>query len=445
MGVSIAALALSLSACGRFHYDPLAVDDCADGSCVPACGSGGGARDLGFGPDGTGIATVDFGPGDDSGWALARDRSGNLYAAGRTFAVDHSEFALARLTPDGALDTTFGDGGTATIHIDNDFTYDVAVQPDGKIILGGDTWNGTARDDWAYVRLEADGSIDTSFGTDGVVLVDFGDTFDTGSAIGLADDGKIYLSGAASYDTVDADFGLVRLMPDGSFDSSFGTGGITRTDFGGGADGASNFSRGLIVFPDGSSLAAGGGFTGAGLTDFGLVRLAPDGSLDPAFGTGGRVSTDFGGQDDEAASLSVDGDGRVVAAGYATISDQKVLAIVRYLADGSLDPTFGNGGRVTTPVGTGEAIIHSLVTNPSGDILVVGAVGPIDAHDLMVARYCADGSVDTSFGDSGFVVDDLGEGDDIGRDFIVQPEGIVVVGETVVDGQQRFALARYRF
>jgi uncharacterized delta-60 repeat protein len=276
----------------------------------------------------------------------------------------------------------------------------------------------------------------------------------------------------------------------GGLDSSFGTNGTVMTDFGG-DDGA--FA--LVRQPDGSFVAAGRS-DAAGSVDFALSRYDMAGNLDLTFGTGGRVLSDFGGNrclggphhgttcqthadcdpdgmtdgrclssDDTIFALALQTDGKLVAAGErracsggmhdgercqldsdctGTPSGVCVadFALARYDADGSLDLTFGSEGRVTTDFG-GDDAAYAVAVQADGKIVVAGATNSGGTLDLALARYGSDGALDASFGSGGQVVTDLG-GNDEAFALAIQPDGrLVVAGSSTVSGSFDFALARY--
>lgn len=440
-----------LVACGRTGYDELAANDggdaCDGGSCevtATTCGAGGGTRDLSFGTDGTGMVVPSFGASDDVAWAMAVQEDGKLIAAGRTYVTDHNEFAVARFDQDGVPDSTFGTQGQTVVRANHDYGYAVAVQNDGKIIVGGDTWNFGRQDDFTYVRLDDTGAVDADFGMSGVLQIDFGNSDDSGRGIAVAGDGSILIAGTASYDDANADFALVRLDSSGTPDPTFGSEGQVRTDFGTGADGVAAHHRSIEVFPDGSVLIAGRATTSK-LEDFALARYTGGGVLDASFDGDGRVVTDFAGENDRAASMAVMPEGKIVVAGYATVQAQRVFALARYDENGNLDTSFGQGGTVVTTLPGGEASISAMGVTASGELVVGGSVGPDGARDLVLARYCSDGTLDDSFGTDGFLVEDLGGGIDAIYDLEVRPGGLVVAlaQSDFLEATSRFVLLRY--
>jgi uncharacterized delta-60 repeat protein len=223
----------------------------------------------------------------------------------------------------------------------------------------------------------------------------------------------------------------------GDLDGIFGTGGTVTTDFAGNGDEA----RAVALQPDGKIVAAGGAL-GASV-DFALARYRPDGTLDTAFGTGGKVTTDFG-SGEQAYAVAVQPDGKIVAAGGAVTG----FELARYNADGSLDGTFGAGGKVTTRFGLGLPFTraHAIVLQPDGKIVVAGTATSATVGDFGLARYNPDGTLDASFGAGGKVTTDIRGTDssDFAWAVTLQPDGkLVVAGSTAGPTGDAFALARY--
>ena len=186
----------------------------------------------------------------------------------------------------------------------------------------------------------ADGSLDLTFGNNGLIITDIsGATLSTITDVALQPDTKIVAVGAVTIGTLN--FLVARYNADGSLDSSFGTGGIVSTDFAGGSDTANT----VLVQPNGKIVAVG-----QSGTDFGLARYNPDGSLDPSFGTGGLVTTNFGATDVANAAL-LQPDGKIIAVGTSDAGGTNDFALARYNSNGSLDSIFGTGGLVTTNFG----------------------------------------------------------------------------------------------
>jgi uncharacterized delta-60 repeat protein len=353
------------------------------------------------------------------------------------------DIAVLRYRLNGTPDSSFGTAGQVFTDLGGeDFARDVAIQRDGKILAAGD---GGPNQDLAVVRYNTDGSLDTSFGTGGYVLTDFGGN-DVARGVAVQNDSKIVAAGFTLQPN--ADFIVARYNPDGSLDPSFGTGGKVQTTLNG-----NDLTRGLVIQRDGKIVVVG-----YSNYDFALVRYNTDGSLDPSFGTGGVVITDFGYQD-VCRAVVLQRDGKIICGGYSGtggggfgeepgLGDKADFAMARYLPDGSLDPTFGTGGLVTTDYTGGSDGEHArtIVLQRDGKIILaghVGEVGGVADGDFATVRYNTDGSLDTTFGVGGWAVTDFG-GTDGARDAAIQSDGKVVeVGITGGFGGFQFALARY--
>jgi uncharacterized delta-60 repeat protein len=223
----------------------------------------------------------------------------------------------------------------------------------------------------------------------------------------------------------------------GSLDPSFGGDGKVTTAFGGSA------GANAVVVQDGKVVAAGFGTVGSRV-DFALARYNRDGTLDRTFGSGGRVTTAFG-NGAQATALLVQADGKLVAAGIAFTDAGEQFALARYRRDGTLDPTFGVGGRVTTAFAGGDAGAHALVKQADGKLVAAGFLNTGTTVDFALARYRPNGDLDPSFGTAGRVVTDLGAVDEA-RALVVQDGRLVAAGFTFTGEFEsgNFALARYR-
>ncbi len=340
---------------------------------------------------GDGRVTTDFG-GFDNVNGVVRDAGGNIVAAGHTTAGN--DFALARYTAAGELDPSFdGDGKVTTDFGGFEFGRDVAIQPDGKLVVVGN-----AGGNFGVARYNHDGSLDATFGASGKVTTDFGGTNDLALAVRLQADGRIVAAGHTPSGG-NGDFALARYAPDGTLDPTFDGDGRVVVDFSGGGEGALD----LVILSDGTMVVAGTSDPpGATPSDFALVRLKGDGSLytlgldrflDPPFGTGGKVTTDFGGAADSAAAVAVEPGGNLVVVGETGVATaDPAFALARYRIDGSLDASFGMSGQVTTNLSVGSDRAGDVAIQRDGAIVVVGGAALASfAADFALARYSAYG------------------------------------------------------
>jgi len=405
-----------------------------------------GRLDTSFGGDGKVVTS--FGPSDDRACDVEILQGGEILVAGWTrdgsFGVD---FALARYHADGSLDPSFGAGGTTTTDFgsQSDKAWGMDLQEDGKLVVVGSSYRGSNNYDFAVARYHADGSLDDSFDGDGKVTTGIGPTNDFGIDVTAGADGRIVAAGYSHQAGGGSNFTLVRYLNDGSLDPELDTDGKVMTDFG-----ASELARATSIQPDGKILVAGVSYAGAGASDFAVARYNNDGSLDAGFDGDGRVLTDFGYGRDSAYGMDLQSDGKIVVAGYADQGPTDYgIALARYNTDGSLDNAFGTGGKVTTDVTvSSENYAHdvAMASQSNGKIVVAGTIrGTVDDADFALARYNADGSLDTAFGSNGKVTTDFGSTSDHAWSVAVQTDGKIVVagysdqGDTDYD----FALVRY--
>ncbi len=378
---------------------------------------------------------------------------GKVVVVGNTVNAGNVDFSVSRYNSDGSLDTTFGtDGKVATdFNGGSDLGYSVTLQSDGKIVVSGEAdKNAFGTKDFAVGRYNSDGSLDTSFGTNGKVTTDFNGSDNVGFGSTLQSDGKVVVAGYARSATgTRNDFALSRYNIDGSLDTTFGTNGKVITEFGPTeSDITSSNGSKVTVQSDGKILLTGssGSVSGSNGADFALSRYNSDGSLDTTFGTNGKVTTDFNGKDDSATKVIQQSDGKIVLAGKASNSSgDSDFALSRYNSDGSLDTTFGTNGKVTTDFNGRTDLVKSATLQSDGKIVVVGSANtadpnsspinrfPTDRIDYAVSRYNSDGSLDTTFGANGKVITDFTGGNtaaDSAYAVSVQPDGnILVVGD----------------
>jgi uncharacterized delta-60 repeat protein len=444
-----------------------------------------GAVDTTFGTSGF-ILVPWRGSGNDEPHDVAVQADGKIVIVGSTASSGGGDFIAMRFTSSGATDTSFGTGGTALVNVgasasSADSAYRVLIQSDGKIVIGGTT--GT---DIGLVRLTTNGSLDTTFDGDGKVVTNLGAT-DQGFALAIQSDGKILVGGSIS--TAGNDFALARYTIFGALDATFDGDGIKTHSFGAGSDQV----YGLIVQPDGKIVVGGLATNPQSGNDFALARFAADGALDTSFG-GGVATSNFGpGAVNQTRTITLS-DGRILIA--ATLGENANTTSGRYgvwrlLDDGSLDPTFGtsgfviggltgwstlgfarqNDGKLLLLDGLGNRIVRlttdgaldtsfaaagvasyastlfsgesALAVQSDGSIVVVGWKTVGSFEEVAVARFTVDGVLDTSFDGDGQALVNLGSEGDRALDVAIQADGkIVVVGTADVGPNDDFAIVR---
>ncbi len=335
----------------------------------------------------------------------------------------------------GSLDLSFGTNGVVSTAMGNygGGGLSSALQTDGKIVVAGSSTNTTSAE-FGLIRYNDDGSLDASFGLGGKVRIDFTSGTDLGRSVAIQNDGKIIVAGQ-SYNATNIDFALVRCKTDGTLDSTFGTNGKLTTDFGNSNDVANS----VVIQNDGKIVAAG--YTNGGTyDDFAIIRYNSNGTLDASFGSGGKVITDNLGFNDRAFSVVLQSDGKIVVGGFSGSSD---FFLTRYHTDGTLDSSFGTGGKVSTDFGNGDNG-NALAIQSDGKIVLAGVVYNGSYNIFGVARYNSDGSLDNTFGTGGKTTTDFGTYCE-GRSVVIQSDGKIIVGGSRNDAnaQPDFALARY--
>ena len=312
----------------------------------------------------------------------------------------------------GSADQSFGSGGVAQTHVSQlDVGLDVLVQPDGKAVTVG-----FAESDGILLRHRVDGTLDPGFGAGGVVRTSPPAFLQAGV---LQPDGKMVVVG--SNGALD-DLVVFRYLATGAPDPGFGGGGFVQTDLGG-----VDQAYAVALQPDGRIVVAGR--TNDALA---VVRYRADGTLDPAFGTGGRTTTTFGpGSASEASSVGILSNGRIVVGGRTgpVATDDVSMLLARYTSGGALDTTFGSGGRVSQ-ASSRMAVVDALVVQPGDRVVVAGTAGDDVAQVPRLARYLADGSLDTTFGNGGSTSAPRGDSS-TADDLAVDPSGrLLTVGST---------------
>ncbi|HZR80257.1 MAG TPA: hypothetical protein VFD92_04090 [Candidatus Binatia bacterium] len=281
------------------------------------------------------------------------------------------------------------------------------------------------------------GTLDPSFGGTGIVTVPVGHLDDFAFALALQPDGRIVAAGSSA--ASDDDFLALRLRADGTLDPSFAAGGVRTFDLAGGFERA----RAVALDGDGRIVLAGFSRVTSG-EDFAVARLLADGTPDATFGTGGVVITSIGPFDDRAAGVVVQPDGRIIAAGYTKSTANRDVALVRYESDGRLDATFGAGGIAIAAIGSGNDEAAAVELDAAGRIVIGGYSALGGQYALAVARFDATGALDPSFGDGGSTRVRFSTGDAFGNALALDDEGrIVVAGRARIDGNFQIALARF--
>lgn len=366
------------------------------------------------------------------------------YSDGENTSGDRSDdFALARYEPDGSLDPTFaGDGTVVSDFGASEDIFGIAIQSDGKIVAVGvrGPMYPSGQATFVIARYNANGSLDETFSDDGFRTLEFAEGRSRAFSAAVQPDGRIVVVGSVA---VGSDFAIARFNSDGSLDSGFSSDGVQVTDIN-----SLDVARDVVVQPDGKIVLLG---DAGNHQSFAVARYLPDGSLDLTFGNGGTVRPENAatGTGVLARSVALQPDGKIVGAG--DVSDPALpgeeFGIIRLLPDGSLDPTFGGDGGVATNLSPYDSGAWGVAIHPGGEIIAAGSVerGEIDA-DFGVVSYNPDGSPGSSFPPGGTRTTNLSDVTDEAHAVAIQADGkVIAAGHSYVSGVSRgsFALVRY--
>lgn len=410
--------------------------DCASGLCA---GSECAAT--------TPIITAISANGHDRFFNLVLDAQGDVFTVGvsapGTDATTDFSTIVAKFTPQGVLDTTFGTNGVFTKNLaagtNGEVARAIGLQSTGKIVVAATVEHVGATDardrDVAVMRLEADGTLDTTFGTNGVTILDLSPGQLVGTSY-LADsvwhlvvqqDDKIVLScGQVRPGGTDTDFAMVRLLGNGTIDASFGTGGKVLVD----VNNASASPRSLTLLADGSLIGAGYMNVAANVIAPVLYKVTSAGVLDTTFASGGVYSTPVLAAQTEAYAVALQGN-KLVTTGYglnSSATESLDWTSLRFLPNGNLDPTYGTNGLARVDITGFSDQSRTLLVLPDNRVMLVGGGRPTANNvDGAVGVLTPNGQLDGSFSPTGVKLFDLGGANDFLWGAALAPSGKYVV------------------
>ena len=378
---------------------------------------------------------------DDKAIGEAIQSDGKIVLAG--YSTDDAasyDIALVRYNPNGSLDKTFsGDGRVITNLGALDQGFGVAIQPDGRIVVTGTRCTGAfpAACKLAVLRYNTNGTLDTTFNGTGHRLVAFKGGIGSSGGVVIQSDGKIVVSGTV-FNGSDFDWAVIRLNSNGSMDTTFSGDGKQSIGFGPGSDDESGYGNDIAVQTDGK-IVMGGGAHG----DLAVARLNPNGTLDKTFSGDGRQTTDFG-NNEFGWAVALQSNGKILVAGNSDDgAGSSVMAVARYNPKGSLDLTFNGTGKQTVDfAGSSNESARSVVVQSNGKILLAGA-SENDGGDFALARLTAGGHLDATFSGDGMTTIDFAGGFDICRSIAIDSKGRYVLAGAVNTGTStNFGAAR---
>jgi uncharacterized delta-60 repeat protein len=350
-----------------------------------------------------------------------------------TFLFFPFNFALAQ---PGVLDYYFGNAGIAlgSYSTQYSYAYAVAQQADGKIVVTGylqDTTLSTF-----VTRFDTNGVVDATFSNPILVIGQLGDY---GRAITVQPDGKIIIAGFA--DNLSTDIYVARLLPSGDLDSTFGTGGITITDFG---NNTLDHAHDIALQADGKIIVTGWVLDQD--INIALLRYNNDGTLDSTFGVNGKVSTDIDSMTQQAYSVAIQPDGKILVAGYtSTAVNGDNVVVIRYRTDGTIDPDFGVNGISNPAINQDDDGAYDMALQADGKIVLAGFnYTVIPFADNLLVRLDTTGALDHSFGQGGVVAMNFTNNDNYATSVLIQPDGKIITTGRAISATSDFLLARFK-
>jgi uncharacterized delta-60 repeat protein len=363
-----------------------------------------GNLDISYGT--AGKAITEF-PNPDVAQAVAIQPDGKIVVAGGL-----SEFAVARYNRDGSLDTTFGVNGRAFFGLgpSNNSAHAIVIQPDGKIVVAGESGPNNPVRGIVVMRFTASGVLDTTFSGNGITSVEIPGNQSVGTGVALQPSGAVVVGGYTQIGPGAFDLVVARFTSSGDLDLSFGTQGVIQEHAN-----ARSFGNAIATSPDGKILV--GGYTAVGPFnasyddfDFLLYRYNANGTRDMSFGAAGRVIAPIGGGPDVLNALALQPDGKIITAGWV-LSDDVDMAIVRFTAAGQIDNgNFGSGGKVLVDFGGTDDFANAVAIDPNGYVVAAGDVRNLSngSQDIGLVRLESDGDLDATFGSGGKARRDIG-------------------------------------
>lgn len=396
-----------------------------------------GILDVTFGSNGKVVST--FSPVNFHSISSALQSTGKIVVLGRINVSSQQMCSLVRYNSNGTIDATFGLNGVVQTSVvgKNIYVKSIVIQSDNKILVAGYLSNlNTVNNDFIVLRYSQDGLLDSTFGIGGIKVFDLGSTTDEGNSIKVQADNKIVIAGASNLK-----FALIRCSSNGTLDETFGIGGIVITNVGGINDRISS----LNIQSDGKLVVSGYSVNNISYENFCVARYNVNGSLDNGFGNNGFSITVVEDSDyDAITSQAIQPDGKIVVSGIIGSAENVDFGIVRYNMNGFIDTSFGNNGIVITDFSNGIERPFSMLVQPDSKIVVVGqSFGETD--DYLISRYNSDGSLDTIFNSSGIVIDTFGDiyNNQLNSVLIQQDGKLLVTGHMQSNNSLNLALARY--
>jgi uncharacterized delta-60 repeat protein len=298
---------------------------------------------------------------------VAVQANGKILVAGKAANGSQYNLVVVRYNANGTLDNTFGFAGIAILEIDDFDTeaMSIAIQTDGKIVVTGlshDQFNDGFNT--ILARFNANGTLDNTFGTNGVVDLTAGNGY-IGKSLAIQTDGKMVIA-CASQSTV-GNFVVIRCNANGIVDNDFGINGKVSTNVGT----ANSFAKSLVLQPNGKIIVCGAAKENSSDV-FAMVRYTTNGSVDISFNSNVIVLTNFSPIHANANAVTIQPDGKILLTGSTTNTSNADIVLARYSADGLLDQSFNYSGKLILPFGYGNEGTNAVISNANGVTYLAG-------------------------------------------------------------------------
>lgn len=391
--------------------------------------------------NGTGTVVTDISTFDDHLKTMLIQPNGKIIVAGEALINQQTNnFALIRYNTNGTLDSSFGINGIVTTSLQNPIVnlFEIALQPDGKIIAVGftainESTTGT------IIRYNEDGTIDTNFGTNGIASVSLNPGLNALISVVVKPDSSILVTGTTNLSKLDVL--LMQFKPNGTLDTDFNTNGIVTIDFGN-----SEYGTNLLLLPNNKILIVGTQEDANNFnTDVFLIRLNSSGKIDSTFGNNGHLIYNFG-SDEYARNILLQPDGKIIIAFNSYDANYSNFNVLRCNQDGSLDSSFANNGIASTDFDNTVDEISEIALQSNGKIVAIGKSSNdfSDNYTVAMLRYNNNGTLDSTFDTDGKLYTAFSTDTNIGVAVQIQSDGkIVIAGETNIGSNSNFAVARY--
>lgn len=368
-----------------------------------------------------GIQTTSIGSGNDFGFESAIQTDGKIVVSATKFDGINYDIVALRYNVNGTLDTSFGNNGVFTISTETiaiDITA-IKLQNNGKIVIASTNRDPNSSIRFYIIQLNSDGTLDTTFNNTGIKTITIESYYQPSVGLLIQNDGKILISGSTYNGGLLSQIFINRYNTNGSIDATFANNGVFTTT----SSDTDTVFQSIALCTDGKIIVVGK--TGSIFDSFfdgtSIFRLNNDGIFDTTFNGNGNVNLDY-----------------VIGTSITLQTDEKILlsgsingfAVLRLNSDGTIDFTFSNDGIQSTNINSSLDYCSAIVVQNDGKIILSGTY-LVDEYNIAFVRYNNEGSLDTTFNGTGILTSSINIGNDIVSSVNLQTDGkIVVVGST---------------